>query len=177
MIFRSKKWSDGSWVGRAARQVPGSFVLSALAVLWLSGCAEETLWLKRQAGLPVAVVVDPALAGKIRSDAAAGHFVVEDALLVRSLTETLRQPGHFRWFATLVGADGGDLTYVGTQSAKTDDDTVDTDVIFKNGSVGTLDIHLVIERRDGVWSERPDSYKVSATPPVPPAKNDRKRAM
>lgn len=151
--------------------------MATMAVMAFSlvACSEQTDWIKERLGQQPDVEVDSAIVEKIRADAAVKRFLADGSLIERSLTETIRQPGRFRWFATLVEANGG-LLYVGTKSTKAEDDSIVTDVIFKSPERGTLDIHVILERQDEVWEPKPESYGLTEEPPSNPKKGDDKRA-
>lgn len=141
----------------------------------LAACAEQTDWLKERMGQKLPVVVDPLCVEKIRSDAAGKGSKVDGPVIEHALTETIQDPGHFRWLATLIEPDGGGLLYVGTKSITAHDDSIQTDVIFKSATRGTLDIHLTLERRDQVWTPQPDTYRITEEPVNQPKKTDSKR--
>lgn len=154
---------------------PRSITTLAIVVLSLAACAEQTDWVKGKLGRQPDVVIDPAAVEKIQSDAAAKHFVTDESLIQHSLGETILQPGRFRWFATLIEANGGGLLYVGTKSNKVADGSIETDVIFKSPERGTLDIHVILEREDGVWVSKPNFYALTEESPKSAKAGDDKR--
>ncbi|PKU24498.1 hypothetical protein [Telmatospirillum siberiense] len=149
--------------------------LVVLTAFSLSACAEQTDWIKEQMGQKLPIEINPVTVEKIRSDAAAKGSKVDETVITRSLTETVRDPNRFQWFATLIEPDGGGLLYVGTRSTKAPDDTIRTDVIFKSSTRGTLDIHLTLERRDQMWTQQPDTYGMTEEPVNQTRKPDSKR--
>jgi hypothetical protein len=149
----------------------------AIMAFLLAACAEQTDWFKERLGEQPDIIVDPVAVEKIRSDAADKRFVAEGSLIGKSLTETIRQPGRLRWFATLIEANGGGLLYVGTKSAKADDEgAIETDVLFRSPERGTLDIHFILERRDRVWGPKPGTYVLTEELPNTPKTGGDKRS-